>query len=147
MTVRRYSAGFAAAADRPVRVFSIAVLVLVSAGALVAERDNLADYAQQVGVVTALFCLSSLALGYAGARLLRLDRAQAIATSMEVGIHNTAVALTIALSVLDNAQIAIPAAVYGVLMYVIATLFGYAITRGVGADRAEAVSATDQRVH
>ncbi|MGW3835607.1 bile acid:sodium symporter family protein, partial [Streptomyces microflavus] len=47
----------------------------------------------------------------------------------EVGIHNTTVALTIALSVLDSTEVAIPSAVYSVLMYVLATAFGYLITR------------------
>ena len=82
------------------------------------------------GLVTGIFCLSSLALGYAGARLLQLARPQAIATSMEVGIHNTTVALTIALSVLGSTEVAIPSAVYSVLMYVLATAFGYVVTRG-----------------
>ncbi|MFE9686883.1 bile acid:sodium symporter family protein [Streptomyces sp. NPDC006285] len=129
MAVRRRSADFAARADRPVRIFSIAVLVIVSAGALLGEREHLADYMQQVGLVTGIFCLVSLTVGYGGARLLRLDQRQAIATSMEVGIHNTTVALTIALSVLDNTEVAIPIAVYSVLMYVLATAFGYAITQ------------------
>ncbi|MER7041488.1 bile acid:sodium symporter family protein [Streptomyces microflavus] len=129
MAVRRRSADFAARADRPVRIFSIVVLVIVSVGALLGERENLADYMQQVGLVTGIFCLASLTLGYAGARLLRLDKRQAIASSMEVGIHNTTVALTIALSVLESTEVAIPSAVYSVLMYVLATAFGYLITR------------------
>jgi BASS family bile acid:Na+ symporter len=129
MVVRRRSADFAARSDRPVRIFSIAVLVIVSVGALLGERENLADYTQQVGLVTGIFCLASLTLGYAGARLLRLDKRQAIASSMEVGIHNTTVALTIALSVLDSTEVAIPSAVYSILMYVLATAFGYLVTR------------------
>ncbi|WP_215447725.1 bile acid:sodium symporter family protein [Streptomyces sp. ATCC 21386] len=130
MLVRRRSADFAARADRPVRVFSIAVLVAVSLAALLGERDNLADYLRQVGLVTGIFCLASLGIGYGGARALRLGQPQAVASAMEVGIHNTTVALTIALSILDSTEVAIPSAVYSVLMYVLATAFGYAITRG-----------------
>ncbi len=130
MSVRSRWLDFAVAADRPVRVFSIVVLVVVAVGALLGERDNIGDYLRDVGVVTGLFCLISLGVGYAGARLLRLDEAQAVACSMEIGIHNTTIALTIALSVLDSTEVAVPAAVYSVLMYVLATLFGVAITRG-----------------
>jgi BASS family bile acid:Na+ symporter len=130
MLVRRRSETFAARADRPVRIFSIAVLVVVAVGALLGERENLGGYLQQVGLVTGLFCLISLGLGYAVARLLRLGRPQAVASSMEVGIHNTTVALTIALSVLDSTEVAIPSAVYSVLMYVLATAFGFLVTRG-----------------
>ena len=130
MLVRQRSAAFAARADRPVRVFSIVVLVLVSLGALLGAREDIPGYLEQVGLLMALFCLASLTLGYTGARLLRLDERQAIASSMEVGIHNTTVALTIALSVLDSTEVAIPSAVYSVLMYLLATAFGYTITRG-----------------
>ncbi|WP_300528285.1 bile acid:sodium symporter family protein [uncultured Nocardioides sp.] len=136
MLVRRWSRELAARADKPVRVFSIVVLVAVAVGALLGERENLGDYLQQVGLVTGLLCVLSLSLGYAGARLARLEQPQAVASSMEVGIHNTTVALTIALSVLDSTEVAIPAAVYSILMYVLATAFGFLITRGVrGADR------------
>ncbi|MEN8672873.1 bile acid:sodium symporter family protein [Nocardioides sp.] len=130
MTVRHRSERFAARADRPVRIFSIVVLVVVAVGALLGERDEIGGYIEQVGLVTGIFCLASLTLGYAGARLMRLDEPQAIASSMEVGIHNTTIALTIALSVLDNTEVAIPAAVYSVLMYVLATAFGFLLTRG-----------------
>jgi len=129
MVVRSRSLGFATRADRPVRVFSIVILVVVSTGAILSERDNLGDYLQQVGLVMGIFCLASLSLGYGGARLVRLAKPQAIASSMEVGIHNTTVALTIALSVLDSSEVAVPIAVYSLLMYVLATGFGYAITR------------------
>ena len=129
MLVRRRSETFAARADRPVRIFSIIVLIMVSAGAILGEREHIADYLREIGVVVTLFCCASLTLGYLGARVFRLSQPQAVATSMEVGIHNTTVALTIALSVLDNTAVAIPAAVYSIVMYVLATLFGLLITR------------------
>ncbi len=130
MLVRRRLPELAARSDRPVRIFSIVVLAVVAVGALLGERDTIGGYAQQVGLVTGLFCLISLSLGYAGARLFRLDERQAIACSMEVGIHNTTIALTIALSVLGSTEVAIPSAVYSILMYGLATAFGFAITRG-----------------
>lgn len=142
MLVRQRSETFAVRADKPVRVFSITVLVIVAVGALLGERENLGDYLQQVGLVTGLFCLISLSLGYGVARLLDLGRPQAIASSMEVGIHNTTVALTIALSVLDSTEVAIPSAVYSILMYVLATAFGFAVTRGHDrSDQADPASA------
>ncbi|WP_340536946.1 bile acid:sodium symporter family protein [Nocardioides sp. GXZ039] len=130
MVVRSRNPDVAERADKPVRVFSIVVLVVVAVGALLGERENLADYVQQVGIVTTLFCLASLTLGYLGARVFRLEERAAIACAMEIGIHNTTVALTIALSVLDSTEVAIPSAVYSIAMYVLATAFGFAITRG-----------------
>ena len=130
MVVRQRSEAFAARADKPVRIFSIVVLVIVSLGALLGERENVVGYVEQVGLLTALFCLASLSLGYTAARVMQLDQRQAVACSMEVGIHNTTIALTIALSVLDSVEVAIPSAVYSIVMYLLATAFGFAITRG-----------------
>lgn len=135
MFVRHRAPEFAARADKPVRIFSIFVLAVVAVGALLGERANLGDYIRQVGLVTGLFCLASLTIGYAAARLLRLDEPQAIATSMEVGIHNTTIALTIALSVLSSTEVAVPSAVYSILMYILATAFGFLITRGRATSR------------
>lgn len=132
MIVRKRWLDFARRADRPVRIFSIVILVVMAGGALFGERENLADYLVRVGAVTALFCIVSLALGYFVARALRLGKPQAIASSMEIGIHNTTLALTIALSVLGSAEVAIPAAIYSIMMYVLATAFGFAITKGKG---------------
>ena len=143
MFVRSRSRDFAERADRPVRIFSITVLVIVAVGALLGERANLGTYLEQLGVVTALFCLASLTIGYAGARLMRLNGPQSIATSMEVGIHNTTIALTIALSVLDNTEVAIAAAIYSVFMYVFAPIVGYVISRDVRAGDAAAVATVD----
>ncbi|WEV78046.1 bile acid:sodium symporter family protein [Janibacter cremeus] len=130
MAVRSRRAELAARADRPVRVFSIVVLVAIIIGAVLQERENIFDYLSQVGLVTGLFCLLSLTIGYGSALLLRLSHAQAIAASMEIGIHNTTIALTIAISILGSTTVAMPSAVYSLLMYLLATAFGFAITRG-----------------
>lgn len=144
MAVRQRSREFADRTDRPVRIFSILVLVVVAVGALVGERDNVGDYLAQLGLVTALFCIASLTIGYLGARLMRLDGPQSIATSMEVGIHNTTIALTIALSVLNNAEVAIAAAIYSVFMYAFAPVVGAIISRNVRAEhRAPAAQLVD----
>ncbi|MEV0079373.1 bile acid:sodium symporter family protein [Nocardia neocaledoniensis] len=130
MLVRRWSAEFADRMDRPVRIGSALTLLLVIVGTIIAESDTLADSLGQVGAITVLFCLISLALGYLVPRLLGVPDRQAIACSMEVGIHNSTIAITIAVSVLDSTELAVPAAVYGVLMFPIAAAFGYLITRG-----------------
>lgn len=129
MLVRSRAAGFAARTDKPVRLFSIVLLAGIALGAIIGERANIGEYLRDVGLTTGLFCLASLTAGYFAAKALRLTEAQAIASSMEIGIHNTTIALTIALSVLGSTEVAIPSAVYSVLMYPLAALFGFAITR------------------
>ncbi|MGW4635067.1 bile acid:sodium symporter family protein [Nocardia sp. NPDC004415] len=128
MLVRRWSQDFATRMERPVRIGSAVTLVLVIVGAILSDSgadDALAD----VGVITLVFCLISLTIGYLVPRLLGIRTRQAIACSMEVGLHNSTIAITIALSVIGSTEMAMPAAVYGVVMFPLAAGFGWLITR------------------
>ena len=46
-----------------------------------------------------------------------------------ITIHNTALAITVALSVLGNTAMAIPAGIYSIFMFVFAALLGLLISR------------------
>ena len=129
LAVRRRSETFALRMDRPVRQLSVLVLVAVIIGALVAERGDIVDYLVDVGPAALAFCVASLTIGYFVPRLLRLDKRQSIACSMEIGVHNSAVSMTLAISVLGSVGLAVPAAVYGVLMYPVAALAGVLMSR------------------
>ncbi|MDF1477799.1 bile acid:sodium symporter family protein [Leifsonia sp. H3M29-4] len=127
MLVRRLRPSFAAAMDKPVRIASVIILVVVIAGAVV---SNLTPLMQNIGAlagITVLFCLLSLTLGFLIPRAFRVSREQSIASSFEIGIHNATLAIVIAQSVLDNFEMSLPGAVYGVLMFFIAAAFGFAI--------------------
>ena len=62
-------------------------------------------------------------------------RGQAVASAFEIGVHNSTLAITIAISVLGSTELAVPAAVYGVLMFPVAAAFGWLITRRTAGDR------------
>ncbi|MFE6364782.1 bile acid:sodium symporter family protein [Streptomyces sp. NPDC057806] len=130
LAIRRRSPDFARRMDRPVRLLSVVVLVTIIVGAMVAERSNLADYLADVGPTVVVLCVLSLTIGYVVPRMVRLDKRQAIACSMEIGVHNSAIAMTVAISVLGSVSLAVPAAVYGVLMNPVAALAGLLMTRG-----------------
>ncbi|MFE2977362.1 bile acid:sodium symporter family protein [Streptomyces sp. NPDC059258] len=134
LVVRRRSEAFALRMDRPVRLLSVVVLVAVIVGAILAERSNITDYLVDAGPVALLFCVLSLTTGYFVPRWARVGKPQAIACSMEIGVHNSAVAMTLAISVLGSVSLAVPAAVYGVLAYPVAALAGLLMTR-VGTRR------------
>lgn len=129
MVVRRIRPSFAAAADRPVRILSVLVLAGVIVGAMVAERDNIVRYLVEVGPLVVLFCVLSLSLGYLLPRLTRVGHAQAVASAFEVGVHNSTIAITVAVSVLGDVRLAVPAAVYGVLMFPLAVVAGFLLRR------------------
>lgn len=129
MVTRWRRPDFAARMDKPVRIASAVLLALVVVGAILAERDNLGGYLAQVGVITVLFCLLSLALGYAVPRLAGTDERGAIACGFEIGLHNSTLAIAVAVTVLDSPEMAIPPAVYGVVMFPLAAGFGMLMAR------------------
>jgi len=129
MLVRWWKPGFAQAADKPVRVASVIILAIVIVGSIVSNKDILLANLGSLALITVLFCLLSLTIGFVVPRLLRVDRPQAIASSFEIGIHNATLAIVIAQTVLLSMDMSLPAAVYGVLMFFIAAAFGFAIRR------------------
>lgn len=143
MLLRRFQPRFADRMDKPVRIASVIILAVVIAGAVIANWQLLIDNVAQLALITVLFCLLSLAVGYWVPRLLRVERGQAIAASFEIGIHNATLAIVIAQSVLGSMELSLPAAVYGVLMFFVAFAFGFTLFRRADASADPAVPVTD----
>lgn len=127
MLVRRASPAFAQRMDRPVRIASAILLLLVILGAMLGERENLAGYLGDVGLIAALFCITSLFVGYIVPRRMAVPEDQSIASGFEIGIHNSTLAIAMAITVLESTEMSIPAAVYGVIMFPIAATFGLVV--------------------
>ncbi|MFC4726609.1 bile acid:sodium symporter family protein [Coralloluteibacterium thermophilus] len=134
MGLRRLAPGFAARAERPIRVASVLVLALLIVAAVAQSWQVLLAHVAAVGLACLLFNLVSMGVGYGAPRALRLPRGQAIAISMEIGIHNGTLAIFIALNVLQDAAMSVPAAVYSLLMFFTAAAFALWLNRrGAGA--------------
>ena len=131
MLVRARNAEFAARTDRPVRALSAVVLAVLVLGILVDERENVGDYLADVGLVATAFCAISLVVGYVVPKAVGVVEGQAIASSMEIGVHNGTLAIFIALEVLESVTISIPAAVYSLVMFPLAAIWGAIVSRRV----------------
>ncbi len=132
MFVRNRYGALAIALDRPVKILSSLFLAGIVLVALIQEWSTLLTWGPVIGVATLAFNLISLAIGYGVPRLMRLERRQAIAICMEVGIHNSTLVIAIAMSptLLNNSEMAIPPAIYGLIAYVTAAIVVYFIKRG-----------------
>ena len=131
MLVNARAARVAAAMRRPMKWISVIFLVSVIAFAGSQDSGNIGEFIMAVGAACLAFNLASLSIGYGLPRLLKLERPQAIAIGMEVGIHNSTLAITVAMSplMLGEPEMAIPAAVYGVMMLFTAAGFGWLVNR------------------
>ncbi len=136
MALRRRFPGFAEHMQKPVKIISALFLLLIIVLALVKDWQTVAAYAPVVGLAALTFNLVSLAVGYFVPLLLKLSPRQAIAIGMEIGIHNGTLAIALALSpfLLNNTEMAIPAAIYSIIMFFTAAAFGWWVNRVHGAE-------------
>lgn len=129
MVVKARSSAFADRMDRPVRTGSAVILAVLVLGILLDQRENVGDYLADVGLAAGVFCAASLVIGYVVPRAAGVREEQAVASSMEIGVHNGTLAIYVAVEVLDSTEISVPAAVYSILMFVLATAWGALISR------------------
>ena len=129
MLVKGRSPEFATRMERPVRIGSAVILAVLVIGILIDQRENVADSFADVGLVAGLFCAISLVVGYVVPRALGVVEDQALASSMEIGVHNATLAIFVAVEVLDSTEISVPAAVYALFMFVFAAGWGALLTR------------------
>ncbi len=129
MVVSSRQPGFAARMEKPMKAFSALVLAAFAVIAIAKEWTALTQSFSSLGPVVLAFNLLSLLSGYYLSRWAGLDKPMATAVSFEIGIHNSTLAIFVALSVLQNFQLALPAAIYSVSMYLTATLFGVLVLR------------------
>lgn len=110
-------------AEKYVKMASGAFLALLIILAGLKEIDHLWEDFTIVGGAALAFNLGCLGIGYGLPRLFNLPPKQAVAISMEVGIHNGSLAIYIALSILHNGTMTIPAVVYSLIMFITAAIF------------------------
>ena len=138
MLVRSHASAFAARAEGPMKAFSALVLAAFALLAIGKEWQSLSTSFMLIGPAVVLFNVASLLAGYYVSRMAGLDKPMSTAISYEIGIHNSTLAMFIALSVLGDFQLALPAALYSVSMYITATAFGLLVLRARSSDPAAA---------
>jgi BASS family bile acid:Na+ symporter len=120
MIVNEHYPRFKERIEKPFNVFSILFLILIVIAAIKKEYALISTSFVEIGFLTLIFNVGSLALGYFAGKALRLTEAQAIGLGFEIGIHNVTLGLFLAYSILGNTRFAIPGACYAVMMYGVA---------------------------
>ena len=117
MLIRKYAPGFSKKMEKPVRIASAIVLALVIIGIVIKEKENFVSYFQQAGIVALLLNVTSMMVGYFSSRLFRIKDRRALSISIESGIQNGTLAITIAVVLLGSTEFAIAPAIYSLLMF------------------------------
>jgi bile acid:Na+ symporter, BASS family len=131
MTINHFKPTFSAKVESSVKVFSMAVLLLIVMGIVLKNIDNMGSYFAEVGLAALVLNLCCLCMAYALAKLARLNDAQSRAISIEVGFQNGTLAIMIALTLLHNNDMAIAATCYSIIMFATGALFAKLLSRRV----------------
>lgn len=110
------------------------LLALIIALLLIREGSKLPGFIVQVGIGVLLLNLLAILSGLLAGKLFRLPTKQQICIAIEVGIQNGTLAIAITAGLLNNLDMAVPAAVYSLLMYVTgfgAILYGRRVSSSV----------------
>lgn len=120
MYLRAKKPKLAIKSEKPVKIASAIFITIIILGAVFRDLDNLIPYFKQAGFPALLLNLIMLMLGYTTGRLLRFTEKQSATLSIESGIQNGTLAIAIATSttLLNDPLMAIPPAVYSLIMFV-----------------------------
>ena len=130
MLLKRYKASLAEKVDKPIRIASSLLLVLIIVGLCIKEKENLPFYFANSLVIVLSLNILTMTGSFFLARLAKLNLRQALTICIEGGNQNGTLAIHIAVVSLASPTLAIAAAVYSLIMYFTASIpifFGHRI--------------------
>ena len=129
MTMRRLLPRLASRAELPVRIASMVVLAILVVTAVVPAWPTVLANLGGLVLAATLLGAASFTIGFLAPRALGVEPRQAVTVAFEVGVHNAGVAIFVATSALSLPAAAVPAAVYVLVMNVLALAFGFGVAR------------------
>ncbi|MBI4781881.1 MAG: bile acid:sodium symporter family protein [Oscillatoriophycideae cyanobacterium NC_groundwater_1537_Pr4_S-0.65um_50_18] len=118
MGIRHQFPDTAGRLEKQMNRLAVGLLALIIVLLLIREGSKLPGFLVQVGIGVVLLNLLATLVGFLAGKLFRLPLAQQICIAIEVGIQNGTLAIAITAGLLNNPDMAVPAAVYSLLMYV-----------------------------
>ncbi|MDK2410883.1 bile acid:sodium symporter family protein [Aphanizomenon sp. PH219] len=133
MGIHYYFPLFAAQVEKWVKWLSLFFLALIIFGLVLKEKANIPTFFLQVGGVTLVLNILTMVLAYLFAVFSKLTSGNAKAITVEVGIQNSTLAIAIASSptLLNNPTMAIPAAIYSLIMFATSAAFAWLVNREI----------------
>ncbi len=133
MTIRKFAPVLAQRSEKLVGLFGLLVLIVVLVAILHQLGERMFELLKQGGFAAIVLNIAGLVLGMLGGRMVGLSRQQAFTVAIELGVKNGTLGLLVTLTLLNSSEMSVPAAVYGLLMFVFGfIMIGYARLTGIG---------------
>jgi BASS family bile acid:Na+ symporter len=124
-----------------VKRIALIAFILVVIVAVADEWETVTEHFTELAIAALTLNVLAMACSFTIARLARLDNRQSTAVAMELGVHNGTLAIAVAVLV-DN-DLTVPAAIYSAFMFLTAGVFARIMyNRNGGADEPRAQPAT-----
>ena len=108
---------------------STVLFFLVLLGAVLAERENVASYFAQSGLITLILNVLMMFIAFYLSKTLISNVSQQRAITLECGLQNGTLAIVVANVFFDGGAYVIPAATYSLIMYATALPYIYYLRR------------------
>jgi len=118
MLIRARNLKLAGRLEGVVGAFGMFVLIVLIGLIVWQTRNHIGFLLVQAGPAVIALNLIGIAIGFGAARLAGHDLRDGLTLAVELGIKNSTIGLMVTLTLLQSAEIAMPAAIYGLLMYV-----------------------------
>lgn len=129
MFVRRRWTAWALRMEPVATRIATVLFIVIVLGAVLKNWPALRDNFSTLAPFAITLNLLMLAIGFGVAWLARLSRQQSVTLGIETSVQNATLAMVIASTVLKQDQMAVPGALYGVLMYAGGLLFAWLMRR------------------
>jgi bile acid:Na+ symporter, BASS family len=140
MGIRHWKTDFAENSKRFSRIFATVFLFLVILALVIQNWDVIVNDGPRFVPAFILLNVAALAVGYFAARLAGIDRVQTATIAIETGIQNSTVAITVALTILNNNEMAVVPGLYAIWMYVTGFALAFWLARGTANAMEKAVA-------
>lgn len=141
MAIRSWKPAFAERTKRFSRIFATVFLFLVILALIIQNWDVIVNDGPRFAPAFITLNVAALAVGFIVARLAGINAVQTGTIAIETGIQNSTVAITVALTILNNNEMAIVPGLYAIWMYVSGFALAFWMARNVQAERMEQAAA------
>lgn len=140
MVFRAFFPDQANRAVEPIRKSVLYLMMFVLLLGVISSHRTIIDYFATAGALVVIMNLLTMGLGFGLAKLFKLPMTQVVTITFEVGVQNLSLALAIAYTILQRADLAVAALIYAAVMPATALAFVSIARRLLGGAQQAAAS-------
>jgi bile acid:Na+ symporter, BASS family len=141
MGIRNWKPDFAENSKRWSKIFASGFLFLVILALVIQNWDVIVRDGPRFAPAFILLNIAALVIGYYVAKLAGINQVQSTTISIEMGLQNSTLAITVALTILNNNEMAVIPGLYAIWMYVTGFALAFWMARRNAANAMEGAPA------